>query len=160
MTSGGFAGLTAKYDFAGAIGERGIDTEVLQIGDHDQSGVHVFKSTAEDVAQIMYDLGNDDIEITFTRLAVTKEQIKELRLPAAPPKATDNRSFDDTVTVQAEAIAPDDLARIVRDAITSRMDLRIMGEWIAWQEREQEKLEAYAKYVMAGLSRWEKRFGD
>jgi len=43
-------------------------------------------------------------------------------LPTAPPKPTDRRSFEGE-TVQAEAIAPDVLARIVREAIEDRMDL-------------------------------------
>jgi hypothetical protein len=58
----------------------------------------------------------------FSRLVVTRQQIDELRLPTAPPKETDRRSFNDTETVQAEAIPPDVLARIVQNAIDQRVN--------------------------------------
>jgi hypothetical protein len=49
------------------------------------------------------------------------EQISALRLPTAPAKLTDNRAFVGA-TCQAEAIAPDVLADIVRNAIKDRID--------------------------------------
>ena len=55
----------------------------------------------------------------FTRLAVTREQADRLGLPSAPPKPTDRRRFTGD-TVQCEAIAPDVLAGILRDAIEAR----------------------------------------
>lgn len=60
----------------------------------------------------------------FTRLAVTPDQIQRYGLPTAPPKKTDNRSFSGTGTVQLEAIAPDDLASIVEDAVLRRFNFQ------------------------------------
>ena len=45
----------------------------------------------------------------------------ELALPTAPAKASDNRAFAGE-TCQAEAIAPDELADIVRNAVAERLD--------------------------------------
>jgi len=74
LSNGGFDSLTVKYDLAreiaAALGlhEHG---EVLHIGDHDPSGVHVFPSLAEDVGEMVAALtGRAPI---FTRLAVTPE---------------------------------------------------------------------------------------
>jgi hypothetical protein len=47
------------------------------------------------------------------------EQIGAWSLPTAPPKATDRRAFAGE-TLQAEAIPPDQLAAIVREAIEAR----------------------------------------
>src|SRR5262249_50698225 len=58
--------------------------------------------------------------------AVTPEQIDRLRLPTAPPKETDHRAFYGA-TCQAEAIAPDDLATILREAIEARIDQRALS---------------------------------
>jgi hypothetical protein len=80
----------------------------------------LFSSMAEDVDALIRDLGLPG-EALFTRLAVTPKQVAELGLPTAPPKATDRRSFEGETT-QAEAIPPDVLAQIVRDAITDRLD--------------------------------------
>ena len=50
---------------------------------------------------------------------MTREQADRLGLPTAPPKATDKRRFEGE-TVQCEAIAPDVLSGILRDAIETR----------------------------------------
>jgi hypothetical protein len=120
IPSGGFDSLTAKHDLAQALGENDKLTEVLHIGDHDPSGGHLFLSMEEDVEQLIADMGLPG-RAEFTRLAVTPEQIRRLRLPTAPPKATDDRAFEGATT-QAEAIPPDVLAQIVRDAVTERLD--------------------------------------
>jgi hypothetical protein len=118
-SSGGFDSLTAKHDMAVRLGQW-PHIEVLHIGDHDPSGVHLFTSMAEDVRAIADDLGLHT-DIRFSRLAVTPEQIAALRLPTAPPKPTDRRPFSGE-TVQCEAIPPDILAGIVREAIEQRLD--------------------------------------
>jgi hypothetical protein len=121
MSGGGFDSVTDKHNFAAALAEHGRPTEVLHIGDHDPSGVSMFLAFLEDVEAFTRDHGGN---ATFTRLAVTPEQITRHRLTTAPPKATDKRAFSGQ-TCQAEALAPDVLAAIVRTAIEQRMDRRI-----------------------------------
>ena len=118
--SGGFDSLTAKYQLAGNLGCHDGLTEVLHIGDHDPSGVHLFSSMADDTTALIRDRDLSG-QVLFTRLAVTPAQIAELGLPTAPPKETDRRSFEGD-TVQAEAIPPDVLAQIVAKAIHERLD--------------------------------------
>ena len=123
-SSGGFDSLTAKHDLAVTLGQWS-DVEVLHIGDHDPSGVHLFTSMAEDVRTIARDLGLD-ADIRFSRLAVTPAQITELQLPTAPAKPTDRRSFVGE-TVQVEAIPPDALAAIISLAIEHLIDRAAYG---------------------------------
>lgn len=115
QSSGGFDSTTAKHDMACLLAQWG-SAGVLHIGDHDPSGVHVFSSLAEDVEAFA-----GASAVRFTRLAVTPAQITALRLPTAPAKPTDRRRFTGE-TVQAEAIPPDTLAAIVRQAIEDRLD--------------------------------------
>jgi hypothetical protein len=81
---------------------------------------------------------------------VTPEQIADLTLETQVKKVTDNRAFGSRTarTCQAEAIAPDMLARIVRDAIESRIDHKAMRRVLAREKRVQteliEKLKAVA----------------
>jgi hypothetical protein len=117
MASGGFDSLTDKFNFAKQLSEGGA-TEVLHIGDHDPSGVHLFLALMEDVQAFCGALGGD---VEFTRLAVTPRQIEQMNLPTAPKKSGDTKAFRGE-TCQAEAIAPDDLATILRDAIEERLD--------------------------------------
>jgi hypothetical protein len=131
LSGGGFDSLTDKHTFAAALANQGRPTEVLDIGDHDASGAHKFLAFLEDIAAFARDLGGD---VTFTRLAVTPEQIAAYGLPTAPPKKTDNRAFSGR-TCQAEALAPDVLANILRTAIEQRIDRRIY-EQVLRRERK------------------------
>ena len=151
FSSGGFDSVSAKHNVAGEFLELGA-VHVLHIGDHDPSGVHVSLSLEEDVNAFMRGLSgwSDDpafdcrfdsvlgCEAQFIRLAVIPDQIDQYSLPTAPQKKTDNRNFIGE-TVQAEALPPDVLSRIVEDAIVERIDDDILQETI---QREQEGHEA------------------
>ena len=120
LTSGGFDSLTAKHglahELAGAM-DMGAPAEALHMGDLDPSGEHLFTSLAEDVGAMCEALCG--ARPRFTRLAVTRQQADRLGLPTSPPKPTDRRRFTGD-TVQCEAIAPDMLEGILRDAIEAR----------------------------------------
>jgi hypothetical protein len=130
MSGGGFDSLTDKHKFAAALASQGRPTEVLDVGDHDPSGAHKYLAFLEDVEAFTRDLGGN---ATFTRLAVTPEQIRRYRLPTAPPKDTDRRAFNGQ-TCQAEALPPDVLTDILRTAIEQRTDRRAF-ERVLRQER-------------------------
>jgi hypothetical protein len=111
-------------------------TEVLDITDLDPSGAHMFLAAIEDIKAFTRELGG---EVTFTRLAVTREQIAQYDLPTAPPKATDKRAFRGR-TCQAEALAPDVLAGILRHAIEQRIDHRVLDRVLKRERAERRKL--------------------
>jgi hypothetical protein len=134
ISSGGFESVTEKHAFAAELADDDQPTEILHIGDHDPSGAHLFLALAEDVQAFAADLGGD---VSFTRLAVTPAQITTLGLETAPPKATDSRAFTGE-TCQAEAIPPDVLAQIVRDAVESRLD-HDAYERVLEREREEQR---------------------
>ena len=118
ISSGGFESTTERFAFARQVAEDDRPVEVLHIGDHDPSGAHMFLALAEDVSAFARELGGD---VSFSRLAVTPEQIVEMGLPTALPKFTDRRAFNGD-TCQAEAIPPDVLAQILNEAIRTRID--------------------------------------
>ena len=136
ISSGGFESVTEKHALALDLARHDEPVEVLHIGDHDPSGAHLFLALAEDVEAfgLRYRL-----DVTFTRLAVTPEQMIELALPTAPAKATDNRAFEGE-TCQAEAIAPDDLARIIQEAIDERLDLDAYADVLGREQAIREDL--------------------
>ena len=93
---------------------------MLHIGDHDPSGVHLFKSMSEDVSAIAADLDLPG-RIRFSRLAVNPEQIAELALPTAPAKRpTGERSLGKPSN--ARQSPPDVLAAIVTNSIAQRTE--------------------------------------
>ncbi|MFJ1673160.1 hypothetical protein ACIOK4_43775 [Streptomyces bottropensis] len=109
----------------------------LAYGDYDQSGVHMFSALAEDVVAFAQAAG---AEVQFERVAITPEQIAAYHLPTAPPKATDRRSFPGTTTTQAEALPPDILATIVREAIETHRDPEAHRQALAREEAEREAI--------------------
>jgi hypothetical protein len=136
MSGGGFESTTDRHKFAAALASHDRLTEVLDIGDHDPSGAHKFLAMMEDIQAFTRELGG---EVTFTRLAVTPAQITQYGLETAPPKATDKRAFRGR-TCQAEALAPDVLADILRHAIEQRIDHRVLDRVHKRERAEQRKL--------------------
>ncbi|WP_331736503.1 hypothetical protein [Streptomyces sp. NBC_00045] len=113
--------------------------KVFLVSDWDPSGVHLFSALTEDVSAFAA-VDAHGTEIIFERLAVTEQQIEEHRLPTAPTKASDNRSFTRTSTTQAEALPPNILASIVREAITSHHDPHILASLLEREEHERRDL--------------------
>jgi hypothetical protein len=136
VSSGGFESTTDRHSFAADVADEDRPTEVLDFGDQDASGAHRFLAYMEDIEAFTRELGG---EIEFTRLAVTPDQIRDLRLPTAPPKASDGRAFSGQ-TCQCEAIAPDVLAEILRNAINVRTDRTALNRVLALEERERRRL--------------------
>ncbi|MFE3557290.1 hypothetical protein ACFXKW_20845 [Streptomyces sp. NPDC059193] len=125
-SSGGFESVGAKHATAARIAYRQRPTLVLQLGDHDPSGLSMLDAAADDVAAFLDDIAPDRIP-RFSRLAVTPDQIARYGLPTAPQKPADRRGAHMGETIQAEALAPDDLLAEVRaglEAVTDADALR------------------------------------
>jgi hypothetical protein len=135
LSSGGFDSLTTKHAMAKKISGYG-NVEILHIGDHDPSGVHICSSLDEDLSAFLNYYGGD---LTVTRLAVTPEQIGDMGLPTAPAKSTDRRSFSGQTT-QAEAIPPRRLREIVIEAIEDRLDREIYADILHQEQAIRESL--------------------
>ncbi|MEV4115964.1 hypothetical protein [Nonomuraea sp. NPDC049695] len=133
FSGGGFDGLAGKHDAATRAAAGGLKTCILHLGDYDPSGEHLFSSLAEDVVAFAAAAG---AAVEFERVAVTAEQVVTYRLPTAPPKATDRRSFSGTTTTQAEALPPDILAALVRTAIEAHRDPVIHQQALAREETD------------------------
>lgn len=136
MSGGGFDSTTDKYKFAAELTRHDRPTVVLHIGDHDPSGVSMFLAFLEDVEAFARDLGGTS---TFSRLAVTPEQIARYGLSTAPPKSSDKRAFTG-LTCQAEALAPDVLAQILRDGIERHIDHRVLDRVLKRERQIQRQL--------------------
>jgi len=121
LSSGGFDSLTAQHSLAKAIEDDGRPAKLWHLGDHDPSGEAVHVALFENVMSFCGDLR----EIDTNRLAVTPAQIRRYNLPGKPPKKTDARAFTSEVTVQCEAIPPDVLQDILRDALSKEYDKSI-----------------------------------
>ena len=145
-SSGGFESLAVKHEAAQRIADRTCPTVVLQVGDFDPSGCAIFDSAADDVSTLAADLGSPN-PVEFRRVAVTEEQIERYGLPEAPAKSTDRRGDWSGGTVQAEALAPDQLRDEVLAAVLELFDLEQYERVLSIERDERESLEQ----VVAGL---------
>jgi hypothetical protein len=110
IAGGGFDSITDKWKIVQLVRAAGVPFEVLHVGDLDKPGESIFEVLREDVPAFDEYAGN----ISFTRIAVTPEQVRLYDLP---------EDFEKPGVVQAEALPPDILARIVDAAIRERLDL-------------------------------------
>jgi hypothetical protein len=141
-SSGGFSSLTAVREIVDRAKERDVPTVLLHVGDYDPSGVSIFDALAEDAASFLEEdriLATQTIEAV--RVALTQEQVYSYDLPTSPPKASDGRSRSwEGDTCQLEALAPDDLAAIVRVAIYSRLQGWTFDEQVLAEKKDVAEL--------------------
>lgn len=138
-SSGGFDSTTVKHQLGKTYGALRKPVTVLHVGDHDPSGEHICSNLAEDVGAFAAAYGCESLQVL--RVAVTADQQAAFDLPTAPPKPTDRRSFESDFTVQAEALPPDQLAAIVRDAIEQQLDLAALDLALAQQAEHRQHLQ-------------------
>jgi hypothetical protein len=138
-SAGGFNSVTEKHQAALRMAQRDTPTIVLHVGDYDPSGCAIVDSAADDIEQFCDDMGAGGI-VRFVRAAVTPDQIVEYALETAPQKRTDVRGEQMDETVQAEALAPDQLASELRAAIEYEVDLELIEQARALGESERGRI--------------------
>jgi len=136
ISSSGFDSLTMKYELAQDIMGDHRPTVVFHIGDLDPSGVCIFDSIQADVEAFV---GNEQ-ELQFKRIALTPEQVALYDLPTAPPKTTDKRGEGMRKTCQAEALPPDTLAMIVKEAVMQYYAMAVFDEDLQAEQQERALL--------------------
>ncbi len=147
-SSSGFDSLTVKHDLFRDGVDRyedfGQKTILLHLGDHDPSGVSIHESMSEDLEAFSEDQEEDGI-IEVRRVALTPAQIRAYGIATTPDevKPTDSRSraFIERglePAAQLEAIPPDTLSEVVRQAVENTLDLDILFASLE-QERQERK---------------------
>jgi hypothetical protein len=125
MVARGYASLSFLHSAAEAIAELEVPAYIYHLGDFDPSGVNA----GEKIEQPLREMA-PDADITFERIAVTEEQIREWNLPSRPTKKSDTRSknFGD-ISVELDAIPPDSLRALVEHHILEHFterELRVL----------------------------------
>jgi hypothetical protein len=117
MVARGYASLSFLHSSAEQIADLDVPVYIYHCGDFDPSGVNA----GEKIEQTLRELA-PEADITFERIAVTPEQIEAWNLPTRPTKASDTRAknFGD-ISVELDAIAPDDLRSLVENAINEHL---------------------------------------
>jgi hypothetical protein len=139
----GFVSETFAFEAADAIKEqntRGKVAHVYYFGDWDPSGV----SISEDIQRKLAGFG---ARLTFTRLAVTREQIEAWRLPTRPIKRGDTRakSWEGGECVEVDAIPARVLRQLCREAIERHADREAIDKLRQAEALERRTLQEMAE---------------
>jgi len=129
----GYPSLTFLYDIANrhiSASNEGYQPIILYFGDYDPSGEDIPRSIKENIIRH----GCFDIEVR--RIALSKEQVIDMKLPPAPVKVGDTRSatWGGLGQVELDAIEPSTLQALCRDAIKD-----IFNEDTEQELKEQEQ---------------------
>lgn len=136
ITSLGFQSITAVVEMLDRVKECGKEARIFYISDFDPAGDNMPTAVAR---QVEFWLRGSDVKLT--PLVLTKDQVKQYRLPRIPIKDTDRSGkynkklaslktdFEDrygegAVELDAlEALHPGELDRIVREAVLPYRDM-------------------------------------
>lgn len=136
----GFASVTYLQEAADDIIRDGRPTYVYVLTDFDPSGV----SIAEKIESELQARAPGH-EVHIRRLAVDREQIDRWDLPTRPTKTSDTRARNfqrvhGTDSVELDAIPPDELRKLVKDAIDGHMDPWRLEQFRMVEQEERETL--------------------
>lgn len=118
---------------------------ILYFGDYDASGEDIPRSIQEN---LLNDFG---VAVEVRRISLLEEQVVEWQLPHAPTKTTDSRAanWDGFGQVELDAVEPDKLQRLCRNAIDEVFDKALHKKL---KERETEEKETYVSEIKEYVS--------
>lgn len=140
----GFASLSSLYNAANTFrdwSQAGKRCIVYHFGDFDPSGV----AAGESMLRSFRDDFKVDVE--FSRAAVTRKQILQLRLPTRPVKTSDTRAAKWTggECVELDSMPPTEIRKLVESCITRHIDPHQWAQTQAIENAERETLRSLAR---------------
>lgn len=107
---------------------------IIYFGDYDPSGEDIPRSIEENMKRF----GVVDVEVR--RIALMKDQVLHWKLPPAPAKIGDSRTanWDGLGQVELDAVKPEDIEILCKDAIDAIFDDEKYEELQAMEEEEQK----------------------
>lgn len=146
MVTRGYPSLSYLHEAGEAIRYGEVPTFIYYFGDHDPSGVdiarHVEKSLDEFAGLV---------PVYFSPVAVTVEQIEELKLPTRPTKKTDSRAKGwDGGSVEVDAIHPTMLRALADECIEEHIPEGHLDAVLAAEASERGLLRAFGQDMQRG----------
>ena len=127
---------------------------ILDFRDHDPSGIQM----TEDLLRRFIKYQDPSMEITVKRIALTIDQVREYKLEPNPVKLADPRSsvyrasYGETCW-ELDAIPPNELTRIVQEAVQREIDSEAWEKTRKASEIEKKKLQPKLDRMAAALKK-------
>lgn len=148
MVTRGYASLSYLHAAAQTINRRKKPAFLYYLGDHDPSGCDITRAVDEGIREFA-----PKAQITFERIAVTPDQIRDMGLITRPTKTTDSRSKGfEGESVEVDAIPPKALKRIVERSITQHIDGDRLAQLRRVEEAERLTLTSISKHDWTSMN--------
>lgn len=113
---------------------------ILHFADHDPSGIDMTRDLANRIAEY------SEKEVTVERVALKFDQTQQYDLPPNPFKRADPRSKSyfplyGRQCWELDAIEPQELQRLVSEAVRTHIDFRLWNRTLEQEEQETEELD-------------------
>jgi hypothetical protein len=147
MPARGYSSLSFLYSAAQEIRDHGKPAYVYQLGDWDPSGQDAARHIEAKLRQYA-----PSVPIHFEKLGVTAQQILDWNLPTRPTKKSDSRTKTWTGgdSVELDAIDPNVLRQLVRDAIEQHISPDRLAVIEAAEESERDWANAWLQAFQRG----------
>lgn len=155
----GYTSSSATYKSYERFAERinnGQSIVILYFGDHDPSGLDMVRDIKERI-EFMLRLGNklDDREdwkryFQVVPIGLTKQQIKQYKLPPNPTKMTDSRTpayiaEHGTKCWEVDALDPNVLTQVVETNVQEYIDISTFNKQVRQERKDIKLLKSIAK---------------
>ena len=139
MVSRGFTSETFVFSAVEAYRGSARPLVVYALYDFDRSGQDAAQSLREKLARFGRERG---VEVEFHLIGLTLEQVREWSLPTRPHKrasAADKR-WPHTFACELDAIPPDDLRALVREAIEAHLPPAQFAQHLRTEQKERDTM--------------------
>ena len=142
MVTRGFSSESTIQQLAEDTVRSGKPRVILSLNDYDPSGSIMLQDILDRARHYA-----PDARFHPQQVALTRKQVDEYRLPTRPTKVAGNNhaaKFGDDVSVELDALEPDDLCALLRDAIDAHVDAHELQTMEAAEESERGLLRLIA----------------
>jgi hypothetical protein len=145
----GYSSSSSMYEIGQRLAElhdNGTELVILYLGDHDPSGLDMGRDVQERLC-LYSRLGESDVDVQ--RIALNMDQIRRWNPPVNPVKDSDARSgayhaaYGDNCW-ELDAVEPAQLAKLVTDAVHSRLDIPMWNAAVRREEKMRQDLQDFA----------------
>ena len=141
MVNRGYSSQSAMYESAQRFNvaeEDGRSCFLFYLGDHDPSGEDMVRDVRDRLERF-----NCDLEVR--KIALTMEQVEQYDPPPNPAKMSDSRAQNYVAlhgdsSWEVDALPPDVLQQLIRDAVEEVLDQAVMDEVVAEEELDKTRL--------------------
>ncbi len=139
MPTGGYTSETFAHDAVSRLADTGRTLVIYSLYDFDRSGRDAAGSLQEKVERFGADYG---VPVHFHTLGLTLDQVNEMNLPTRPAKrkTTADKRWPHPFAAELDAIPPDRLRSMVREAIEQHLPSRQLEALKAVEAQERETL--------------------